>query len=104
MKKIIAILMAATALSACENLDLSQYATAGANDPVRTRLRACLVSEATARLQAGTLLNNGVSAAADEITNTCIKKLALQAAGLDNEAASTATSIIGNLLNGASAQ
>lgn len=104
MKKIIGILLATVALSACEGMDLSQYTTASANDSVKTRLRACILNEATAKVQAGTLLANGVSAAADEIATTCIKKLALQSAGLDGEATSTATSVLSNLMNGTAAK
>ena len=99
MKKIMGILAVAATLSACEGFNLSQYTTASANDPIKTRLRACILSEATARVQSGTLLTNGISAAADEISTACLKKLALQSAGLDSEAASTATSVLSNLLN-----
>ncbi len=104
MKKIMTILAATAALAACENMDLSKYTTASANDSVKTRLRACILSEATAKVQAGTLLANGLSAAADEISTNCIKKLALQSAGLDTEANSTATSILSNLMNGNAAK
>ena len=104
MKKIIGILAATAALAACEGMDLSQLTTASASDPVKTRLRACILNEATAKAQAGTLLASGLSATADEISTTCIKKLALQSAGLDGEATSTATSILNNLMNGTAAK
>ena len=58
-----------------------------------------MVSEANAKFQAGTLLTKGISATADEIVNTCIKKLALQSAGISEESQSTAESIITNLKN-----
>ena len=98
MKKMMSIMAAAVLLSACENIDMTKYTTADANDSMKTRLRACMLNEATERLQAGMLLTNGLSAAADEISNVCIKKLALQAAGIDTEANSTATSILNSLL------
>lgn len=98
MKKIMTVLAAVMALTACESIDMTKYTTASTDDSVKTRLRACMLSEATERLQAGTLLTNGLSAAADEISTVCIKKLALQAAGIDTEATSTATSVLNSLL------
>lgn len=104
MKKIISIVAAMTLLSACENIDMTKYTTAGADDSIKTRLRACMLKEATERLQAGTLLTNGLSAAADEISTVCIKKLALQAAGIDTEANSTAASVLNSLLGSTAAK
>lgn len=103
MKKITTVLAMVVALSACESLDISKYTTASANDSVKARLSACLLSEANTKFQNGTLLSSGLSATADEISTTCIKKLALQSAGLDSEATSTAQSILTNLQNAASA-
>ena len=103
MNKFMAVLAVAATLSACESFDSSKYTTANANDSVKTRLRACMLSEANAKFQNGTLLVAGISATADEISSTCIKKLALQSAGLDNEATSTATTILNNLRNAAGA-
>lgn len=88
---------AALLLAACSNV--SQYATAEANAPAKTRMRACLVSEANAKFQAGTLFTAGISATADEMVNTCLKKLALQSAGISAESQSTAETIISNLKN-----
>nr|QIM10692.1 hypothetical protein PlAlph_5840 [uncultured Alphaproteobacteria bacterium] len=104
MKKFMTVLSAVMFLAACENVDMTKYTTASADDSIKTRLRACMLNEATERLKAGTLLANGLSAAADDISNTCIKKLALQAAGIDTEAASTATSILNSLLGSTAAQ
>ena len=104
MKKIFGILAVAAALSACESMDLSQLTTVNANDSAKVKLQKCIVSEATAKAQAGTLLASGLKATADEISTTCIKKLALQAAGLDSVANSTATSVLSNLINGTAAQ
>ncbi len=101
MKKILFV-GAALMLAACSNI--SQYATAEANAPVKTRMRACLVSEANAKLQNGTLFAAGISATADELVNTCLKKLALQSAGISAESQSTAETIISNLKNIAAAK
>jgi len=88
-------------LTGCDTV--SKYSTADANASVKTRMRACLVSEATAKFQAGTLFVNGLSATADELVETCMKKLALQSAGISEESQSTAASIIQNLKNFGSA-
>ena len=95
MKKLLAICLLVSGCSA----DLSQYTTVDANAPVKTRMRACLVSEANARLQAGTLFNQGISVTADDMVSVCLKKLALQSAGISEESQSTAQSIIQNLKN-----
>lgn len=84
-------------LSGCDTV--SQYATADANAPIKTRMRACLVSEATAKFQAGTLFAQGISAMSDELVTICMQKLALQSAGISQESQSTAATIIQNLKN-----
>lgn len=99
MKKLIALIAVASALTACSNLDLSKHTTANKDDPTTVKMRACMLNEATQKLKAGTLMAASVSATAEEITNTCIQKLALQAAGLDTESNnSMASSIINSLL------
>ena len=104
--KFFAVLAVVTALSACssEGFDISKFATADANASVKTRLRACLVSEANTKFQNGTLFAKGITATADELTNTCIQKLALQSAGISSETQSMASTIIQNLQNFGTAQ
>ena len=63
-----------------------------------------MISEANAKFQNGTLFASSLSVTADEITNNCIKKLALEKAGLNSEAQSTASTIIQNLKNFGSAE
>ncbi len=77
--------------------NLSKYTTVDANASAKTRMRACLVSEADAKFQAGTLFTQGVSATSDELVSICLKKLALQSAGISEESQSTAQAIIQNL-------
>lgn len=96
MKKTFLIVSLAV-LAACS--DLSQYTTVDSNASAKTRMKACMISEANSRFQAGTLFTSGVSATADDIVNTCIKKLALQSAGISEESQSTAQNIINNLKN-----
>lgn len=97
MKKVLFCLALLFVLTGCDTV--SKYSTAGANDSVKTRMRACLVSEATARFQSGTLFNKGVSATADELVEVCMQKLALQSVGISEESQSTAATIIQNLRN-----
>ena len=98
MKKILSLIAMTTALTACEGVDMTPYMTASTSDPVRVRMRACMLSEAQSKMQAGTLLAGGFKAEVDNLSKTCVKKLALQSAGIDEEAASTATSVLNNLL------
>jgi len=102
--KIFAILAVAGALSACGNFDMSKYAAADANAPAKTRLRACLISEANTKFQSGTLFAAGLTETANNLANTCLQKLALQSAGISSEAQSTASTIIQNFKNFGSAQ
>ena len=104
--KFFAVLAVATALSACSSngFDLSKFTAVDSNASVKTRLRACLISEANTKFQNGTLFAKGISATADELTNTCVKKLALESAGLTSESQSMASTIIQNLQNYGTAQ
>ena len=97
MRKIIAGTAALLMAAACSNL--SQYTTVSSSATPKEKMRACMISEANSKLQAGTLFNAGISATADELVNICIKKLALQAAGISEESQSAAESIITNLKN-----
>lgn len=92
MKKI--FLLSICFLTAC-----SQTGTIDTNASAQTKMRACLISEANSRFQAGTLFTQSVKTTADDMVNTCLKNLALQAAGISEESQSTAASIIENLKN-----
>jgi hypothetical protein len=95
MKKL--LLLALLTLGGCA--ELSQYATADSNASAKTKMRACLVSEANSRLQAGTLFANSISVTSEELVNVCLQKLALETAGISQESQSTASSIIQSLKN-----
>ncbi len=101
MKKIFAI-GALALLAACA--DVSKYTDVDSNASAKTKMKACMISEANNKFQAGTLFTNGLSDTADEIVNTCLKKLALQKAGISEESQSTAENIIANLRNLGSAK
>lgn len=92
MKKI--FLLSLLVLTAC-----SQTSQTDTNTTTQTKMKACLISEANTRFQAGTLFTQSIRTTADDMVNTCLKKLALQAAGISEETQSTATSIIENLKN-----
>lgn len=96
MKK---ILVCITFLLMTGCADTSKYTTVDANASMKTKMRACLVSEATSRFQAGTLFTQGLSATSDELVSVCLRKLALQSAGISEESQSTAQNIIQNLKN-----
>ncbi len=97
MKKV--LLSVLVLLVAACSADLSKYTTVDANATTKTKMRACMVSEANSRLQAGTLFAQSISATADELVEVCLKKLALESAGISSESQSTAEAIIQNLKN-----
>ncbi len=79
----------------------------GTNDSVdvstMARLKSCTFEEATTKVKDGSVFSKGVSETANEISSSCIKKLALQSAGLDNVASEEATSTLQNLMDSYSA-
>lgn len=95
MKKALALSL--MLLSGCA--ELSQYTTVDSNASAKTKMRACLISEANSRFQAGTLFTQSLSATSDELVSVCLKKLALESAGISQESQSTAQTIIQNLKN-----
>ncbi len=97
MKKIILATVALLVVSACA--DISKYTTVAENATTKEKMRACMISEANTKFQAGTLFSAGISATAEELVNTCINKLALQSVGISEESKSTAETIITNLKN-----
>jgi hypothetical protein len=53
-------------------------------------------------IKSGKAFTQSISVSADEISEACLKKLALQSAGLEGQATSDATSALQTLLNAAS--
>ena len=107
LSKVCSSLFVIMMLSACSSdagFDLSKYTTVDANASTKVKLRACLVSEANARFNNGTLFTSGITAMAKDLSNTCIKKLALESKGVSSETESMASTIIQNLKNYGSAQ
>lgn len=84
------IVLAAMLLAGCDTLSALQSSEMG-------NLNSCMMTEAQTRLTNGTLFASGVMATAKDISQGCIKKLALQKAGLDETALSSATAIINSL-------
>ena len=95
MKKACLILAIAGLLSCCATLE--KYKNLSSNATAEDKFKACALSEAQAKLKNGTLFTKNITATKDEIVNTCLKKMALQAAGIDSEAENIATNIINSL-------
>ena len=94
MKKIIGVLAVVSVLTGCGTLS-----SATKEDPVQVRLRACMVQEATAKLNAGTLTTKNIKKTSKTISTACVKKLALQSAGLDTKETETlATTVLNEVL------
>lgn len=102
MKKLVLGLILVSVVCGCESL--SQYAANGGGDSVKAKMHTCLVNEATAKYQAGTLFTQGIVETSKGLVGTCTKKLALQSAGISEESQEMATSIIQSLQNFGSAQ
>jgi len=89
----------------CSCSEMGQFqSSSSSSDGVSVKMRACLMSEANTRYQAGTLFTNSIKSTATELVKTCTQKLALQTAGISSETQSTAESIISNLKSLAAAQ
>ena len=95
MNKYVLLGFCVLGLAACA--DLSQYTAADSSAPAQTKMKACLLSEANTRLQAGTLFTNTIKATASDMVSTCTKKLMLESAGISEESQTAAQSIISNL-------
>jgi len=100
-----AILVAAALLCSCSQVaQLQSGSNTSSSEGTMVRMRACLMSEANTRYQAGTLFTNSVKATATDMVKTCTKNLALEAAGISAQSQSAAENIITNLKNLATAQ
>lgn len=99
MKNKVFVVLAVMGMSAaCSNVDFNTLLL-NSNSSNTAKLNACMLNEANSRANAGTLFTSGlgVRATAEDIAQDCIKKLTLQACGLDNTAVSNATNIINAL-------
>ena len=85
------------ALSACSHLD--QYMNVSANASAQEKFRACALSQAQSKLKNGTLFAQDMNTTKEEIVNTCLKKMALEAAGIDSEAQTITSGILNSLQN-----
>lgn len=86
MKKLF-VVGCALALAACAQ-------TAETSNP---GLTTCLTQKAYTALSDGTLVNTEVMPLAKKITNQCLQQLALQKAGLDDEAITATTTLLNAL-------
>lgn len=97
--KMVAVLTFA-AMTACSNVDFNSLLL-NENSSSTAKLNACMLNEINSRAKAGTLFTSGlgVKATAEDVANCCIRKLTLQAAGLDETAVNNATNFINSLKN-----
>ncbi len=95
MNKICLVMGLVVLLGGCSQLE--KYTNVGSNATAQEKFRACALLEAQSKLKNGTLFAQSMTATKDEIVNTCIKKMALEAAGIDSEAQSIASNIINSL-------
>ena len=85
-------------LGGCETLGLLSKTTSSATG-TQGNLHACIMEEAVDKVQDGTVFSAGVSATASTIANSCLKKLALQKAGLNTQATNDATNALQSLMD-----
>lgn len=88
------------ALAACAGQGIS---TDTSSQTVSTGLRACLMAQAANKIQDNTVFTVGITETAKEITTTCLKNLALQSAGLEEETLTLSQSILTTLAQSATA-
>ena len=91
-------------LGACSGEQMALWIPESDNTPMTdsARLKACSLDEARTRVSEGTVWGKGIQETADDIASACIKKLALQKAGLDTQATTDATNALTSLMDTAS--
>ncbi len=92
MRKNIFVLIASTLLLAgCAG------STDGTNLTTMGKMKTCLTEQGMQALANGSLYTNGVSATAKTISNDCIKSLAMEHLGIQNQTTQMATTILSAL-------
>ena len=61
---------------------------------VMSKMKTCLSEQGWQVVVDGTLYNNGMSATAKQISETCLNQLSLQDAGIDSQTTQMATTIL----------
>lgn len=74
----------------------SACATSG-TDSTMGKMQSCLTEQAMQSLTDGSLATNGITATAKTISNSCLKSLAMQNLGIDNQTTQMATTILSAL-------
>lgn len=93
MKKIILSLGICLAVAACNTTNTTTTPTTTSG-----KIKACLMEQGWQAASNGTLSVQGLYATAQEITGTCLKRLALENAGVTTETNQMATSILSGLI------
>lgn len=91
MKKIILASAICLLASACT--------TDGTGGNMMGKLKTCLTEKGWTTIAEGTLYNNGISATAKQISETCLNELSLQDMGIENQTVQTATTILNALVS-----
>lgn len=101
MLKLKAIAVASVVLlSACAALEGSSGTTTSSSSD-SARLKACSMEEGLKRVQDGSAFTQGLTASAKDIASSCVKKLALEDAGVNVQATEDATNALKTLMNSA---
>lgn len=93
VKKASVILVACGLMAGCAELG----STSGNSSNVT--LKACISTEALSAVTNGSAFTNGVTATAKAVSSACLKKLALQNAGVDQESMDLATTALNALMS-----
>ena len=83
MKKLIALVFTAVAMSACATMgttaDGTPSATRTAAAQANEKMQICMLTEATAMLTDGSIYNQNIRTSAKSISKICAQKLAIEA-------------------------
>lgn len=96
MKKILFALVGASLLTAA---CAANNTTTGTTASKKSRLHACASEEAVNAISNGTAFTNGLTQTAQNITKSCLKKLALEDSGLDQETLNLTSTLLSNMMN-----
>lgn len=99
MKKTIALCTMILA-TACSNNYLSSYVAENQSTPTTTkeRLRNCSMEEAAKMVESGKAFLQPTSVTSEQISQKCMKKLALHSAGIDTDATKEANNALKTLM------
>lgn len=95
MMKWIFLCLLALGISSCAGTNRTRTPTTA--DGMPSILKACLMTQVADKIQDGTAFSNDLMIMAKEISVMCLKKTALQSAGLEEEALIQSEALLKNL-------